>query len=277
MAGGFGNTAYAQGAMVTGGENNQAEGVDSFAAGTGALAYSDHSFVWSDGTVPGGFQSIGPNQFLINASGGVGIGENAPRAAVGIGYATTNTPQVEITQFNSSDYARFRMDVWNYPPNPSWEMDVTPGATPSLQFWNTTLRMAVDYNGNVSATSFNPSSDRNAKENFSPVDVVEVLGKVAALPITRWNFKQDAGTPHIGPTAQDFHAAFGLGPDDKHIPTVDADGVALAAIQGLNQKLTDELKQKETEITELNRKNRLLEKRLNTLEKIVLDHASPHY
>ena len=39
--------------------------------------------------------------------------------------------------------------------------------------------------------------------------------------------------------AQDFHAAFGLGTDDKHIATVDADGVALAAIQGLNQKLNE--------------------------------------
>jgi hypothetical protein len=40
--------------------------------------------------------------------------------------------------------------------------------------------------------------------------------------------------------AQDFHAAFGLnGADDKHIATVDADGVALAAIQGLNQKLEE--------------------------------------
>jgi trimeric autotransporter adhesin len=37
--------------------------------------------------------------------------------------------------------------------------------------------------------------------------------------------------------AQDFHAAFGVGPDERHITTVDADGVALAAIQGLNRKL----------------------------------------
>jgi hypothetical protein len=33
--------------------------------------------------------------------------------------------------------------------------------------------------------------------------------------------------------AQDFHAAFGVGEDDRHISTVDADGVALAAIQAL--------------------------------------------
>jgi hypothetical protein len=48
--------------------------------------------------------------------------------------------------------------------------------------------------------------------------------------------------------AQDFHSAFGLGPDDHHIPTVDADGVALAAIQGLDQKV----EQKDAEIQRLN-------------------------
>jgi hypothetical protein len=34
--------------------------------------------------------------------------------------------------------------------------------------------------------------------------------------------------------AQDFAAAFGLGADDRHIFTLDAAGVALAAIQGLH-------------------------------------------
>jgi cell shape-determining protein MreC len=62
--------------------------------------------------------------------------------------------------------------------------------------------------------------------------------------------------------AQDFRAAFELGPDDKHIATVDEGGVALAAIQGLNQKLEEErgeLKQKETEITELKQRLEKLE------------------
>jgi hypothetical protein len=39
--------------------------------------------------------------------------------------------------------------------------------------------------------------------------------------------------------AQDFHAAFGVGEDDKHITTIDADGVALAAIQGLHQLIME--------------------------------------
>ena len=101
--------------------------------------------------------------------------------------------------------------------------------------------------GTVTATAINPSSDRNLKENFAAIDPADALEKVLALPITRWNFKNDSRAQHIGPMAQDFHAAFGTGADDRHIATVDADGVALAAIQGLNQKL----EQKDAEITEL--------------------------
>jgi len=99
---------------------------------------------------------------------------------------------------------------------------------------------ALQVVGTVTATAFNPTSDRNLKENFVPVSPRDVLEKVAALPISRWNFKGDAATPHVGPMAQDFHAAFGLGTDERHIATVDADGVALAALQGLNQKVEEQ-------------------------------------
>jgi len=97
--------------------------------------------------------------------------------------------------------------------------------------------------------TFVSASDRNQKQNLQPVEPRAVLEKVAALPIAEWSFKQDAETRHVGPMAQDFRAAFGLGTDDKHIATVDADGVALAAIQGLNQRLNE----KEAEIRELKR------------------------
>jgi hypothetical protein len=69
--------------------------------------------------------------------------------------------------------------------------------------------------------------------------------------------------------AQDFQAAFAVGPDDKHIATVDADGVALAAIQGLNQKLEEELHLRGAEIDSLKTRNRALEERLTALEKLV--------
>ena len=69
--------------------------------------------------------------------------------------------------------------------------------------------------------------------------------------------------------AQDFYAAFGIGPDDRHIATVDADGVVLAAIQGLNQKLTDELKRRDAENAELKEQNCSLEQRLEKLEQLM--------
>ena len=90
--------------------------------------------------------------------------------------------------------------------------------------------------------------DRNVKENFQPVDGREVLTRLAAMPITTWNGKaQSSDIRHMGPVAQDFHAAFGLGGTDKGIATVDADGVALAAIQGLHTMV----REKEAQLGEL--------------------------
>ena len=83
-------------------------------------------------------------------------------------------------------------------------------------------------------------SDRDAKTAVEPVDPREVLKKVVELPMSTWQYKaQDAQFRHMGPMAQDFHTAFHLGESNKGIDTVDADGVALAAIQGLHAELTE--------------------------------------
>jgi hypothetical protein len=116
--------------------------------------------------------------------------------------------------------------------------------------------------------TFVSSSDRNRKENFQPVEPSEVLAKVVALPITQWNFKADR-VRHVGPMAQDFHAAFSVGPDDQHIATVDADGVALAAIQGLNQKTEDRSQRAEGRIQKLEAENADLRARLERLEQLM--------
>jgi hypothetical protein len=60
------------------------------------------------------------------------------------------------------------------------------------------------------------------------------LTKVAALPISRWSYKTERGVRHVGPMAQDFYAAFKVGEDDKHITSIDEDGVALSAIKALH-------------------------------------------
>ena len=88
------------------------------------------------------------------------------------------------------------------------------------------------------AGSWSTLSDRNAKRDFEAVDPRDVLERVAAMPVYRWRYAEErAAAAHMGPVAQDFRAAFGLGDGDRTIATVDADGVALAAIQGLNAKV----------------------------------------
>jgi hypothetical protein len=91
-------------------------------------------------------------------------------------------------------------------------------------------------------------SDRAAKQGITAVDGTEVLARLAKLPVSTWSYRsQPNSIRHIGPMAQDFYTAFRVGEDDKHIATVDADGVALAAIQALYKQL----QQKDAEIREL--------------------------
>jgi hypothetical protein len=92
-------------------------------------------------------------------------------------------------------------------------------------------------------------SDRDVKRNIRPVDGADMLEKLARLEISRWSFKtQDESIEHIGPMAQDFYELFAVGEDDKHISTIDPDGIALATIKELyarnlaQQKTIDDLR-----------------------------------
>ncbi len=109
-------------------------------------------------------------------------------------------------------------------------------------------------------------SDRNRKENFRNEDGEAVLTKIAALPIQRWSYKSQAPSiRHLGPTAQDFYAAFGLGEGELTITTTDIDGVNLLAVQAL-EKRTTELR---AEVAQLNAQNARLLDRLMELEAMV--------
>lgn len=133
---------------------------------------------------------------------------------------------------------------------------------------------------NPGANAWSSVSDRNAKENFAPVKSRDLLEKLEAIPIETWNYKsQDRSIRHIGPMAQDFHKAFGVGEDNKHISTIDAEGVALAAIQGLYQVIKEKdaeiagLKSRigglETEIGTCKELNRKLDMRLMSIEALM--------
>ena len=60
----------------------------------------------------------------------------------------------------------------------------------------------------------------------------KILQLVNDLPVSTWQYKGQDGQ-HIGPMAQDFYSSFGLGASETGIASVDADGVALAAIKAL--------------------------------------------
>ena len=116
-----------------------------------------------------------------------------------------------------------------------------------------TTILDLDSVGNLEVTSVTQTSSREVKQGFEAVNGLSVLEKVAALPISKWSYKSDSPSiRHMGPMSEDFHAAFGLGKDDKGLTTIATSGVALAAIQGLIEA------------------NATLEERISELEELVL-------
>jgi hypothetical protein len=251
IGGGFHNYANGDG-VIPGGDNNVANGIDSFAAGIRAIATNDNTFVWNSGSEP--FASTAPDQFLINA-GAVAINTHPnPNTYYLIEHFDLTVPAI------SADYLNVGGNI------EAGSIEATNGLS---LFGGIYAYGSGEFAGDVSANSFSSTSDRNIKNHFAPVNAAEILDKVAALPITRWNFKADERTRHLGPMAQDFYSAFNIGTDDKHIGLLDEGGVALAAIQGLNQKLEQQDKDKDAEIQTLKQQNDSLAERLNELEAVV--------
>lgn len=106
--------------------------------------------------------------------------------------------------------------------------------------------------------SWSSISDSTKKANIREVDYQAILSKLESMPVKQWSYKsQSEKIEHIGPMAQDFYAAFGLGDDDLTINTIDPDGIALAAIKALRQtqrelqESVNELKTVRVELDEL--------------------------
>lgn len=275
------------------GYHTRATAPGSTALGVFSQANHNNTFVWSDGSV-NPFASSTNNQFVINASRGVGIGTPNPQGSLHV-YSANNPTVVRVQSTGTPGFGRVEFvsnpqgDPNEWRPGYIQSTDnggfvgglsfVVNGAGAGSKFaeietmrvvngrvgiGTTTPSSALQVVGTVTATTFNPPSDRNLKENFAPVSPRDVLEKVVGLAISRWNFKGDSAAPHVGPMAQDFHAAFSLGTDERHIATVDADGIALAAIQGLNEKV--ELQRAE---------NAELKRELAELKKLVQRLAHP--
>ncbi len=251
----------------------------SIAMGVHAHALHPGAFVWADSSSDSyaAFESTTNNQFLLRAAGGVGIGTTTPPpgglnvASGGLAVSGASSPNYHgakgVFLENQNSYgALFAFDYTNYAPLPLCLN--TPGGNVGIGLTAPAYKLdvngSINAHGTVYANGVALTSDRNAKENFTAVNARGVLAKVADLPLTQWNYKTDGkAVQHLGPMAQDFQAAFGLnGADDRHISVVDAGGVALAAIQGLNQKM-------EMETSALRKENAELKCELSEIKQLL--------
>lgn len=266
---GAGNNVTAKFGTVGGGVNNIVAG------STGTVGGGQNNNVMAaDATVCGGSQNAASGTGATIA-GGTGNSANGTGAFVA-GGASNNAGG--NYSFVAGHHASSRSDagtfVWG---DDSSSTEVRP--TAANQFVARSTGGVVFYtNPTLSAGvvlvpgggSWASLSDRDVKEHFSGIDAMRILDEVVALPISTWNYKsQSAEIRHIGPAAQDFFAAFAVGDDNRHITDIDEGGVALAAIQGLNQKLEAELKTKDAQLAEQRRINDSQEEEIRTLMQAV--------
>lgn len=235
------------GAVIAGGTNNLIANNAGFSFAAGRRTRVNHhgSFVWAD-SQNASFASAATDSFNIRAQGGAHL---SPQTELFFGSTTRQMLNLWDTGYGIGvqDFTLyFRTDeqfCW-YKGGAHANAINQPGTGGS------TLMRLNDAGLRVNGT-FVSSSDRNQKERLSPVDSRDILEKVVALPLSRWSYKADPSSRHLGPMAQDFQSAFGLGEDDRHIAMVDADGVALAAIQGLNRKLEETVHSQASRIARL--------------------------
>ena len=261
IGGGLGNviSVTASYGTVGGGSGNEARGVHSTVGG-GYLNIATNGAA----TVGGGIsnQATGNN---ATVGGGVGNQATGSFAAVGGGYGNTAAGSFATLPggYNNSadgNYSFAGGQNAHALHNGSFVWADFNGTSFSSTTANQFLIRAgggvtlyTDSSASVGATlpagsgSWSIVSDRNLKANFASVDDLQLLEALAGIPIQTWNYKtQDTDIRHLGPMAQDFHAAFGVGENDTTISTVDAQGVALAGVQGLYHLAQDQAAQLKT-------------------------------
>ena len=287
VAGGSNNTAgdgdndpkSAAGATVGGGGNNTASGVASTVGGGDGNTASEGTATVSGGggntasgdsaTVSGGFSNTASDLGATVPGGGRGAAED------GYSFVWNDNSKYHTIPNDGVDGLSSSKAVNGEP--------VTKGRTFSVSAQGgvrfITGGSSVTYISSGSP-GWSTTSSRSVKTNIDPVNPNEALAGVEELEIATWEYEEEdgegVGTTHIGPMAEDFHAAFDVGSSDEHINSVNADGVALAAIQGLSEKLEEtkgelddthnKLAKKDEQIDELERENDELRDRIEALE-----------
>jgi hypothetical protein len=216
-------------------------GYYSFAAGEDVRAFGDNSV------------AMGARCIATNASA-LSVGEQntaSGASSVALGYhAHTNARQGSFVFADRSTTDTLRAGV-NHSSN--WRVsggfriftssNLTTGVTlqsgASVSNWGQSNAVISTSTGAYLSTSgvWTNTSDVNRKHLFESVSGEDILMKLRTVPVSRWSYRSDADNiRHIGPMAQDFYKAFGLGSDDRSIGTVDADGIALAGIKALEAR-----------------------------------------
>ena len=264
VGGGWANTASGEGATVAGGRLNVASDIfTAVGGGNENVASSLYS------TIGGGFVNVASGQVSTVAGGG-GNEASGWLSAIGGGWnnvasgnrATVAGGDSNVAAGLTSFAAGYRAQalhsgafVWADSKNFNFGSAVanqfrvrTTGGAQFVSAVNGSGGSIAGVTLAAGGNSWAAISDRNVKDNITPIDGRDVVRRLAAIPITQWNLKaQDPTIKHLGPMAQDFYAAFGLGEDERYINSADADGVALVSIQALYQMLTA-LEQKTVEL-----------------------------
>jgi hypothetical protein len=249
VGGGDHNTIAADGtdaAIVSGYENNLS-GEYGFIGGGSGSALSGPYGVIAGGdsnnvTNTYGFIGAGRGNVVTGEGGVIGGGyANAVRASwatVPGGYGNAATGLASFAAGTHSNAATTGAFVWSDDASGATLLESTVAnqflarASGGVTFW-TNATNTVGATLAAGSGTWASASDRALKTDVARIDDAAVLEKVAGLPISRWSYVSERGVRHVGPMAQDFYAAFGVGEDDKHITSIDEDGVALAAIKAL--------------------------------------------
>lgn len=214
---------------------------DTFSGGVNRFSLEDVTAATVPVTIRGGAPS---HSLFITNLGRVGLGTSTPDAHLDV--EASASPEIRLTDTGAN----------------TWRL-LNDSAGFGIELAGAGARAVnVDVDGNMEIQgTLTQGSSRDLKTGFAALDARETLDRVAALPVSLWSYKTDnPSVRHVGPMAEDFHRAFGLGADNRHIAPSDQAGVALLALQGLHQVVREEIEEKDRTIAELTARIAALEK-----------------